>query len=69
MITLNGKQESENFATVTELLEKRGYRREIIVVEINGIIIKKEDYDTTAIKDGDTIEIVHFMGGGSVAFR
>ena len=64
MITLNGKQESENFATVTELLEKRGYRREIIVVEINGVIIKKEDYDNTAINDGDIIEIVHFMGGG-----
>ena len=64
MITLNGKQESENFATLPELLEKRGYRREIIVVEINGVIIKKEDYDNTAINDGDVIEIVHFMGGG-----
>ena len=64
MITLNGKQESENFATVTELLEKRGYRREIIVVEINGVIIKKDDYDDTVINDGDVIEIVHFMGGG-----
>lgn len=64
MIILNGK-ESENYSTLTELLEKNGYRREIIAVEINGVIIKKSDYDTTDIRDGDVIEIVHFMGGGS----
>lgn len=64
MITLNG-QESENYATLNELLEKNGYRREIIAVEINGVIIKKDDYDKININDGDVIEIVHFMGGGS----
>ncbi len=64
MIVLNGK-ENENYKTLAELLEKNGYRREIIAVEINGVIIKKEDYDEIAIKDGDVIEIVHFMGGGS----
>lgn len=64
MITLNGK-ESEGYNTLAELLEKNGYRREIIAVEINGEIIKKADYYTTAINDGDVIEIVHFMGGGA----
>lgn len=64
MIILNG-QESENYGTLSELLDKNGYRREIIVVEINGVIIRKDDYDMIDIKDGDIIEIVHFMGGGS----
>lgn len=64
MFILNGK-ESEGYSTLAELLEKNGYRREIIAVEINGEIIKKADYDTTPINDGDVIEIVHFMGGGS----
>ncbi len=64
MITLNGK-ESEGYKSLNELLEKNGYRREIIAVEINGEIIKKADYDTTVINDGDVIEVVHFMGGGS----
>ncbi|MCI8404935.1 MAG: sulfur carrier protein ThiS [Clostridia bacterium] len=64
MIILNG-QESENYSTLSELLDKNGYRREIIVVEINGVIIRKDDYDMIDIKDGDIIEIVHFMGGGS----
>ena len=64
MIILNG-QESENYSTLSELLDKNGYRREIIGVEINGVIIRKDDYDMIDIKDGDIIEIVHFMGGGS----
>ena len=64
MITLNGKQENEKFSTLAELLEKRGYRREIVVVEMNGVIIKKENYDTTSVNDGDVIEVVQFMGGG-----
>lgn len=65
MITLNGKK-SESYKTLNELLEKNSYRRELIAVEINGVIIKKADYDTTVINDGDIIEVVHFMGGGSI---
>lgn len=65
MITLNGKK-NESYKTLNELLEKNSYRRELIAVEINGVIIKKADYDTTVINDGDIIEVVHFMGGGSI---
>lgn len=65
MITLNGK-ESKTYANLTELLEENKFRRELIAVEINGEIIKKSDYDTTPIKDGDVVEVVHFMGGGSI---
>ena len=64
MITLNGK-ESKTYANLTELLEENKFRRERIAVEINGEIISKADYDTTPIKDGDVVEVVHFMGGGA----
>ncbi len=66
MITLNGK-ESKTYANLTELLEENQFRRERIAVEINGEIISKADYDTTPIKDGDIVEVVHFMGGGAFA--
>ena len=36
-----------------------------VVVELNEEIIKRENYDTTVLKDGDVVEILHFMGGGS----
>ena len=36
-----------------------------VVVELNEEIIKRETYDTTVLKDGDVVEILQFMGGGS----
>ena len=35
-----------------------------IAVEINGHIVPKSKYDTTVLNDGDTVEIVGFVGGG-----
>ena len=36
-----------------------------VVVELNEEIIKRDTYDTTVLKDGDVVEILQFMGGGS----
>ena len=51
MITVNGESRTlEKPVTVTEYLEE---------------IIKRDTYDTTVLKDGDVVEILQFMGGGS----
>lgn len=63
MIMLNGK-ESETYENLTKLLEENKFRREYIAVEINGVIISRENYDMTAVNDGDVVEVVAFMGGG-----
>lgn len=63
MIYVNGK-ETENCKSLSALLEKGGFRRDRIAVEINGEIIKKSDYDKTVLNDGDKIEVVSFVGGG-----
>ena len=36
---------------------------ERVAVEVNLSIIKKSDYDSCRLKDGDRIEIVNFVGG------
>ena len=36
-----------------------------VAVEHNLFIIKRARYDTTTINEGDTVEIVNFVGGGS----
>lgn len=64
MITLNGR-EAKTYSDLNELLRENEFRKERIAVEINGVIIKKENYDITPINDGDIVEVVHFMGGGS----
>lgn len=63
MICLNG-EEMKGYNNLNELLEDNGYRKDRIAVEVNGKIIKKSDYNTTVINDGDEIEVVSFVGGG-----
>lgn len=49
---------------LTELLAQQGYPNERIAVEKNGEIVPKTAYGTTMVDDGDTLEIVCFVGGG-----
>ena len=63
MITVNG--EKMNFSgTVSQLLEVLEYNEKRVAVELNYNIVSKSIYGNTEISDGDTIEIVRFVGGG-----
>jgi thiamine biosynthesis protein ThiS len=37
---------------------------DLVVVERNGRILRREEFDRTALEPGDELEIVHFVGGG-----
>ena len=50
--------------TVADYLEENGYRMNRIAVELNGGILPKYEYSETRLKDGDSMEIVTFVGGG-----
>lgn len=63
MIILNGES-CEKTDTLLALLSEKNYRTDRIAVEINGVIIKKADYEKTTLNDGDKIEVVSFVGGG-----
>lgn len=66
MITVNGKQkELTNTVSVKEYLEQNGYVISQIAVELNEEILPKTEYADTVLKNGDVMEIVSFMGGGS----
>lgn len=66
MITLNGEklQIKEN-TSLSELLEEKEFRISMIAVEYNGEIPPKSEFSSIILKDGDIIEVVAFMGGGS----
>ena len=65
-VFINGKQEEfEKEVTISELLEIKKIRKEVVTVEYNEEIIKREDYDKIKLKDNDKIELVFFMGGGN----
>jgi len=64
-IRLNGKErELEAGHTVTSLLESLELHPGMVVVELNRDILERERYRDVAVSDGDTIELVHFVGGG-----
>lgn len=65
MITVNGREfPYEEGLTVTKLLEKKKYTFKMITVKINGNVIKKDEYETTLIHDGDNVLVLHHVAGG-----
>lgn len=51
-------------STVAGLLEVLQIGRDRVAVEIGQEIVPKARYDTHTLKEGDKVEIVHFVGGG-----
>ena len=64
MVTINGKEEKAAGKTIAEYLIEAGYNPDRVVAEVNLNIIPKSEYDKTVINDGDSIEILNFVGGG-----
>lgn len=66
-INLNGKiqefETQEGKLSVQKLVEIRNLKG-FFAIELNLKIINKEDYNSTFINDGDSVEIVSFAGGG-----
>lgn len=67
MITINvngEKRETQPGRTVADLLTELGLHPRLIVVEHNREILDRERYEAVEVKEGDTLELVHFVGGG-----
>ena len=51
-------------ATLDDLLRQLGLDPRMVVVELNREIVRRPRLAGTALADGDTVELVHFVGGG-----
>lgn len=67
MVRINGEPQAKEGLSVADYLAEAGYDRRAVAVEHNGVILAREAYDTTVLSDGDEVEVVCFMGGGSGA--
>jgi len=63
-LTVNGEPYETSAATVRELLEELRIPPERVAVEVNLSVVKKSDYALFSLREGDTVEIVNFVGGG-----
>jgi sulfur carrier protein len=65
-IILNNKEEvfeSDQF-TVTELLKIKNFTFKMLVIKVNNQIVKKNEYESTLVKDGDEVMVLHLISGG-----
>jgi sulfur carrier protein len=65
-IQLNGRQQelSGEVKTIAQLLASLSLENRIVIVELNKEVINKTAYTDQPIKDGDQVELIHFVGGG-----
>lgn len=64
MVRINGKDIEATGQNLLAYLTDQEYRIDRIAIELNGTIVSRKDYDKVTLKDGDSMEIVHFVGGG-----
>lgn len=56
--------EWEENMTVDRILKKMNYTFKMIVVKVNGELVKKENYNTKTIPEGADVQVIHLIAGG-----
>lgn len=65
-LNINGEaRQMPDGLTVTSLVGHLGMKTDRVAVELNQQIVPRTNWDSTVLKDGDRLEIVHFVGGGA----
>ncbi|MDD6190600.1 MAG: sulfur carrier protein ThiS [Firmicutes bacterium] len=64
MVTINGEKCNAAGKTVAEYLSATEYDPKRIAIERNGKIVPKAQYESTVLEEGDSVEVVSFVGGG-----
>lgn len=65
-IQINGDNKSfSDGITLLELINQIEMPAQRIAVELNREVVRRSDWETTLLNDGDKVEIVHFVGGGA----
>lgn len=64
MVKINGTELDAAGKSLAEYLAEAGYDPKRIAVEKNDEIVPKAQYAATVLQDGDSLEVVSFVGGG-----
>ena len=63
-LAVNGKAMAVQTETLAALLRHLDLNDAAVVAEVNGLIVPRENFARHPLKNGDTIELVRFVGGG-----
>ena len=64
-LTINGEPQASSAETLGALVEHLGMKPDRVAIELNREIVPRDQWPQTPLHDGDRLEIVHFVGGGS----
>lgn len=64
-LTINGETQPCSDKTLSELVERLGMKPDRVAIELNRAIVPRDQWPQTPLRDGDRLEIVHFVGGGA----
>jgi thiamine biosynthesis protein ThiS len=66
ILQLNGEQRDfPDGLSLAALVDHLGMKADRVAVELNLEIVSRTNWQATILKNGDKLEIVHFVGGGS----
>ena len=63
-IICNGDEKKVAAQNIEQLLTELNLGKKKLAVELNQEIIPRDSYSSTKVSEGDSVEIVHFVGGG-----
>ena len=63
-LIINGTEKDIAAANVAALIDSLAAKGDRVAVELNGDIVPRAKWPESPLKDGDRLEIVHFVGGG-----
>ncbi len=64
-IVINGEERQVAATNLAELVNELAMKGDRVAVELNRDIVSRAKWQETSLKDGDRLEIVHFVGGGT----
>jgi len=66
LLTINGENRHvpPEVDNIQKLLEHLNIQRKILIIQHNDQIVAPDNYSSVTVREGDRIELVHFVGGG-----
>ena len=65
-LVINGEERSfGDDLTLSSLVGQLGLKADRVAIELNQKIVRRDDWSATTLHEGDRLEVVHFVGGGS----
>jgi len=54
----------EKGLTIDGILKKMNYTFKMLVISVNGTLVKKDEYETYEVPEGAEVKVIHLIAGG-----